>query len=180
MVTAMNQEYIASKARIIKANHLLQNKVGIGEIEDSAIQGMQKIIDTTTTDFVPLGLKLIEELAAAVENAKSGNAPGHILIEQMAEPVMQIKGNAAMFHYELVSTLADLVLNVLENTDSLDSDLIDLVDAHQKSLAVVLNCQMSGTGGKRGAELEIELQNACRRFYLKKGRTIPDRTQPAF
>jgi len=173
----MNQEFTSNKARTIKANHLLRNKVGVGEIEESAVLNMQRIMDTTTTDFVPMGLKLLEDLSIALDNAKRRNGDEKLLIEGMTEPVMQIKANAAMFHYELVSTLADLVLNFLENINSLDEDVLEIVHAHQQSLSLILNNQISGTGGETGAALEKELQDACRRYFTKKGRNLPTGTE---
>lgn len=168
----MTQELTRNKARIIKANHLLQNKVGVGEIENAKIQAMQKIIDTMMIDFVPMGLACLDELAAALEIAKSGKGDGQTLIKNMTTPVMQIKGNAAMFHYELVSSLADLVLNFLENADTLDDDVIEIVDAHHKTLSLIISDKMSGMGGNQGVILKKELQDACARYFKKRARGV--------
>lgn len=169
----MNQEFSSNRARIIKANHLLQNKVGTGDIDDARISGMQKIMDTTIIDFVPMASKLLDELDAALKNAEVGTGDSTAQIAAMIVPVMQLKANGAMFHYELVSTLAELVLDFLENIDSLDDAALEIVAAHHRTLSLIVNNKMSGTGGNYGAQLEKELQDACHRFFSKKGRNAP-------
>ncbi len=172
----MNQDFPPHRVRIIKASHLLQSKVGSGEIEDAKIQKMQRIIDTTTTDFVPMGLRLLEELAVVLKNAEQKTADEDSLIRAMAAPVMQIKANASMFHYELIGTLASIVLDFLEHIDGLDDAALEIVNAHHQTLSLILNTKMSGMGGEQGAALERELRDACKRYFSKmsRGGSTPD------
>ena len=43
----------STKARIIKANHLLQNKVGTGPVDPKKVQN-HKDLDNNKVDFIPL------------------------------------------------------------------------------------------------------------------------------
>lgn len=160
------------ETRVIKPNRLLQSKVGTGTIDEKKIKRSQKIIDQNTEDFTPMGLEILAALEETVKQARENpdtDPAQHI--EAMAEPVMQMKGSAAMFGYKLISALTGTMLNLLESVDTIDKDLLDIVDAHRKTLAVLIKNQMKGDGGEYGSELQKELKDACKRYFAKKAST---------
>lgn len=169
----MPPEPAAEKARIIKANLTLQAKVGTGTIEDDKVQKMQQTMEAAKVDFGPMAGKFLDELGAAivkargfVENPVPDSKP---VISAMTEPVMQIKANAAMFDYQLVGNLANIALNFLENVPTLDKTVIDIIDAHQKTLGIIIKSKMMGSGGEYGQKIENELKDACKRYFTKQG-----------
>lgn len=160
---------MSEKARIIKANLMLQAKVGIGVIDDEKVQKMQEVMDNTKVDFAPMANQYLVELATAIDLARKGEGEPKTLIAKMTPPVMQIKANAAMFNYPLVGNLANIVLNFLENATAIDKTMLDIVDAHQKTLTIIIKNKMSGTGGDYGQKIETELKDACKRYFLNRG-----------
>ena len=160
------------KARIIKADLLLQAKVGMGVIEDEKIQKMQKVMDETKVDFAPMAHQYLTELATAIDRARKGEDEPKMLIAQMTPPVMQIKANAAMFNYPLAGNLANIVLNFLENATGVDKTMLDMMDAHRKILSVIVRNKKSRTDGDYGQKIETELKQACKRYFSNRGKTI--------
>lgn len=161
------------ETRIVKANHLLQAKVGIGSIDEKKVARSQKVMDKMAVDFPEMGLNYLDKLALAVADARTAmkdpatiNARRHI--QAMTEPVMQIKGNAGMFHFALVGALANVMLNFLETLDHIDKDVIEIVDAHHKTLKLLIGNNMQGDGGDYGRQLESELKDACRRYFARQ------------
>lgn len=162
-----------SKARVIKANLNLQAKVGTGTISEEKVQTMQTALENNKIDFAPMAAQFLTQLEIAISAARIGEGDVNILIKNMTEPVMQIKGNAAMFNYKMVSNLANVVLNFLENIEKIDSIVLDIVDAHHKTLNILIKNKMSGDGGAYGVQLESELRDACKRYFTKKVGAIP-------
>lgn len=157
------------KNRVIKANKILQSKVGIGAIDDDAVRQCQKLMDSSDIDFAPMALALLDDLNAAIEKAKNHRTEGDdaVLIDDMIKIVMQIKGQAGMFGYSLAGLLANIVLNFLETLDELDDHVIEIMEAHSKTLSIILKNGMKGDGGEYGQELRHELEEACRRYFAK-------------
>ena len=157
------------KARVIKANRLLQSKVGVGQVDEKIIRKCQNLIDNTDLDFSEMALEILDDLRRATEKAKShrtiGNDQG--LINELASIVMQIKGQAGMFGFELAGELSDIMLTFLESLDNIDDHVIEITEAHTKTLEIIFKNNMTGTGGEYGEQLRNELEDACKRYFSK-------------
>ncbi len=159
-----------SKAKVIKAKYELQQKIGVGPLDDRKLSVSQAVIDNNQVDFVPLGLEILSRLSLALDKAKDPNATMHMaqVKEALTKPVMELKANAAIFHYTLIGNLANIMLHFLESAATLDEDAINIVRAHHDTLRLIVIKKMAGTGGPVGKQLEDELQLACKRYYHKK------------
>jgi hypothetical protein len=167
--------------QIMKASRLLQAKIGRGAVDEKTILKSQKIIDNNDFDFVPMGEEFLQALDKALGEAKKAESPSAAnLLEELREPVMQLKANAAMFGYPLVSVLASIMLNFLESVKTLDRDVIEIVDAHRRTLEIIIRNKMQGEGGDYGVELQKELRNACRRYFAKQASTGTGDDEPFF
>jgi hypothetical protein len=156
------------KAKIIKANNKLQQKVGAGPLDLKTVIQSQHVIDNNTVDFVPLGLAILHKLEIAVAQARTGETSIKDMKQILTTPVMELKANATTFHYTLIGTLANIMLNFLETITVLDKDAIDIVNAHHDTLHMIIVRKMKGAGGEAGQILAKELQQACDRYYHKK------------
>jgi chemotaxis protein histidine kinase CheA len=155
------------RPRVIRANHLLQAKVGSGEIDAARIQAVQKKMDSLSYDFTPLAREFMEDIQRAVIAAEKSDGPSESLREALIAPVMQMKANAPMFGYSLIGELAHIVLTLLETAPQIDADVIEIVGAQHKTIDIILKNGMTGSGGDYGAQLQDELQRACNRYYSR-------------
>ena len=167
------------KVRVIKASYLLQQKVGMGDIDEKKIARSQKVIENQEFDFVPLAKEHLETLNSLWDEAKAlpEGQDGQQIIDGMTDAIMQIKANASMFGYDLIGQLANIMLNFLETIEKIDIDVIEIVGAHIKTLDVIVSNNLKGEGGEYGGELTAELKDACRRYFAKmasKGTEIKD------
>ncbi len=153
---------------VIKANFDLQRKVGKGPIDESVIRKSQNLIDNNTVDFSPVALEILDRLLTAIEDSKNPKYTFADLKQMFTTPVMELKANAAIFHYDLVGQLAAVMLGFLERIKIIDADAIDIVRAHHTSLHMIASKKISGPGGAMGESLVKELQLACDRYYNKK------------
>ncbi|MCB9991050.1 MAG: hypothetical protein H6867_06685 [Rhodospirillales bacterium] len=153
--------------RFIDPPNILRQKVGIGGIEPMRVQRAEDFIDDNQLDFGPYALDLMARLDKIVADSKKGTIKGDKAIDDMTKPIMELKANGGMFKYMLVSEIADIVLNFLENISELNDDVYEIIDAHQNTLQVIIGNKLRGSGGREGKALAEALYQACKRFYKK-------------
>ncbi len=156
------------KANIIKASYDLQKKVGSGAINSSVIERSQTLIDSNGVDFAPMALLILDRLKESLDEAKNPNNSFDDMKDKFTKPVMELKANAAIFHYDLVGQLAAIMLGFLEHIKIMDSDAVDIVKAHHATLHMIVVRKMAGDCGAAGETLVNELKLACDRYYNKK------------
>ena len=159
-----------SKARVIKANHMLQAKVGSGPLDAHKVEACQKVMDNNTVDFAPLAQDYLNQLYGTIQKARTGDIGVEQAVAEMTQPVMELKANAAIFKYHLVGNLANVMLSFLEAVKALDKTVIEIVDAHHKTLTAIVMKKMQGDGGQYGKQLEQELRDACKRYFSSKSK----------
>lgn len=153
---------------IIKANRLLQAKVGTGEVDEKKVALSQKVIEKDGTDFAPMANEFLDQLDLALSQVQSNPSELKTSLQPVIAAIMQIKGNAGMFNYTLVGSLAGIVLNFLETLNTWDKDAHTIIEAHAKTLRIIVSGGMKGDGGDYGTQLVTELRDACNRYYNKK------------
>lgn len=160
--------------KIIKATRDLQSKAGVGDIPAEKIVRAERAIEKDTTDFQDIAPAFLSALHDAIQRARAAAGDTDILINDLVKPVMELKANGRMFKYELVGTLANIMLGFLEHVVELDSDVIDIVEAHHKTLNLIVQTRISGDGGQKGALLLSELESVCNRYYSKNPQNFKD------
>lgn len=155
---------------VIKANMKLQQKIGKGPLDEKSIRPAQTIIDKNDVDFAPLCREILTRLETALERSSDPSIPSEHMKELLIAPVMELKANAAIFHYPLIGNLANTVLRFLESILILDTDVIDIVRVHHDTIQMIITRGITGHGGEAGKDLGMELQNACDRYFHKKYR----------
>lgn len=154
---------------VIKATRDLQKKVGNGPLDASTLLRAHDALSTgVKTDFVPIALGFLDHLELGIERAANPSLPMAERLQGMTRPVMELKANARMFHYDLVTVLANIMLGFLEFVMNVDDTVLDIVRAHHRTLRAILERQITGSGGPLGHALIHELNDACNRYLVKR------------
>jgi len=156
--------------KVIKANYTLQAKIGKGPLDERTVERCQEVMDNNDVDFSPMAMEFLKELQDAIDHAKSGEADLKKSVQDMTQPVMQLKANAKTFRYTLVGNLANVMLSFLEAIQEMDDGMIEIVEAHHKTLTAIIMKKMQGDGGAYGKQLEDELKGACKRYFQSKSK----------
>ena len=156
------------ETRVIKASYVLQAKVGAGPLDAEKVRESQRVIETNKVDFVPLGLEFLDNLEKILQEATQTKMEPEELRERLTQPIMQLKGNASMFHYNLIGDLANIMLSFLESIKEVDSDALEIVGAHHQTLKAIIMKRMQGDGGMNGKAFQNELKGACKRYFAKR------------
>jgi hypothetical protein len=160
---------MAQQAKVRKASKELQIKAGTGKVSGESIKKAEKALDSNKADFKPMARDYLKRLDEAIEQVRRDTSDMQACIHAMSAPVMDLKANASMFDYQCVTNLAGIMLNFLETIEKLDKEVIEIVDAHRKTLEAIVARGMTGSGGKQGEVLQKELQDAINRYYKKHG-----------
>ena len=152
----------------IKSNYLLQAKVGMGIIPEEKIIKSQNILEKNEINFIPIAIGFLNELRLGLDDAYKDKNPTRRSIEKLIAPVMQIKANARIFRYGRLGDLASIMLNFLEGMNELDTEMLEIVEAHHKTLNHIIQEELQGDGGSVGQTFELELEAVCKRYVQSR------------
>lgn len=162
-------------AEFIKLPNDIKAKVGSGGLAEETLNKAQKILESNTIDFQPLGETYLLSLLKGVEAAKnigSGDDP-EFVISMMIYPAMQMKANGGMFHYPLVTRISAKLIQFLEVVEVLDIEALEIILGFYGALKSVISGRLAGHGGQRGLELLKALDDACLRYFEKNPEKNP-------
>ena len=160
------------KADFIKPINTLKQKVGHGGISEDILVKAQALLENNAVDFLPLAEMYLSALMRGVERAQKsyGEVDGESLIAGMLYPSMQLKANGGMFHYQLVTKIADKLIQFLEVIENPDADAVEIVLAFHTTMRAIIISRITGTGGRHGFELMQALDEACNRYFDRDDR----------
>ena len=161
------EQKIEGGVKVITPRHILREKIGYGGIDPVALNRAEESIAKNDVDFQPYAQDFLARIDKAVSAARSLEVRNRSVVDTIVRPVMELKASGGMFKYPLVTEIADILLDFLEGLDSLNSDAFGIIDAHQKTLQVIINSKLTGDGGKAGKALADELYRACKRYQKK-------------
>lgn len=155
------------KAEIIKPPNTLKAKVGSGGISDAILDKAQALLENNVVDFMPLAEMYLQSLMKAIEHGQENHEKleTETIIMGMIYPAVQLKANGGMFHYPLVTIMADRLIQYLEVIVEADLDALEIVLAFHTTIRAVVMGKVSGTGGRHGQELLSALNDACMRYF---------------
>lgn len=154
--------------KITPASKSLQIKAGKGDIPPPVVEQAEETLKNNTEDFQTIAIGFLDRLEKAVSRARNYEGLKDELIDGMRKPVMELKANARMLKYDLVTSLANIMLDFLETIEDLDRGAIEIVAAHHRTLSLIIAKQMKGDGGQVGVTLQKELQSAIQRYFAQK------------
>ncbi len=162
------------KAEFISPPNVLRSKLGTGGLSEDVLDKAQKVLEESSSNFIPLGQVYLESLMQGIEIAKGLSPSDDIesIISTMLYPAMQLKANGAMFQYTLITQVASSLVNFLEVIDEPNIEVVEIVLAFHTAMKAILHGQIKGDGGAHGADLLAALNNACTRYFSKNAKNL--------
>lgn len=168
------------KAQFIKPINTLKAKVGSGGLTDEILDRAQTLLEENTVDFAPLADMYLDSLMVGInfakEKTKDPAQDKEEIINLIISPVMQLKANGGMFKYNLVTSIANKLIQFLEVIDEPDMQVIEIIVAFHTTIRAVVMGRVMGDGGQHGRELMRALEDACQRYFDKH----PDNRDPEY
>jgi hypothetical protein len=156
------------KHGVIKAKHDLQNRVGSGPLNEAIVNRCENVMKNNDIDFTPMAREYLDEMLKVSQAAKAGKyASKEEAVAAITAPVMQLKANAPTFGYDLIGSMATIMLSFMETIEEIDNTVVQIVEAHHQTLLAIVTKGMKGDGGEYGKILKDELQGVCKRYVSK-------------
>lgn len=154
-------------AEFINPPNYLKDKVGSGGLSEGILEKAQALLENNTVDFMPLANMYLEGLMSGIEATKNSNTEDdkEYLISMMLYPTMQLKANGGMFHYQLITDIADHLIQFLEVIPEPDIESVEIILAFHTTMRAIIQGKIIGSGGQHGADLLKALNSACIRYF---------------
>jgi hypothetical protein len=158
------------KAEFFMPPNHLKLKVGHGGLTDDILSKAEALLQSNSVDFSPLAEMYLDAMMRGIEQARSKNKTldKEVLIGAILFPGMQLKANGGMFHYDLVTKIAERFIQFMEVIENLDEEALEIITAFHTTIRAIILGRIRGDGGKRGDELLVALIDACTRYFDKK------------
>jgi hypothetical protein len=118
-------------------------------------------------DFRALAMKSLGELRVVIEGAgMSGGAHADDLAALTA-PVIHLKANASTAGRSLVQALSNMMLGFLDEVDGVNDGVIEVVEGDGRVFSIIVERDIEGDGGEFGEQVQIELNLAHKRYFVK-------------
>ena len=156
------------EAQYINPPNILREKVGVGGLHADILKKAQSLIDNNSFDYRPHGEIALETLLHAITNARATeNRADENLIYSILVPVMDLKTSGGMFHYPLISKIADKLVQFLEVIEKLDDTALEIVESFYTTIRAIFIAQMKSEISEKGIQLHDALVAACNRYFEK-------------
>lgn len=153
---------------IIKANFALRTKIGRGKISPAAILACTQLMESNAFDFQNLAGDLLKEIRDTLQKSEAAHITRGYALGKLRTQIMQFKANAAPFHYPLLTEIAQIVLDLIENIEELDAPALEIVAAFEETATKLLQKQIRGKSDTRSAKIPQEFRKACERYWSRK------------
>lgn len=153
-----------SKAKFYNPPNTLRTKAGYGGMDPAVMERAEDYIQKNDVDFTSYAKAILERLDKALDVVRLEENRTKESVGRVIGPIMELKANGAMFKYPLLSDVADIALDFLENLDGFNDDAYEIVNIHRKTLYIIISSHLRGNGGKQGRLLIGELHDACQRY----------------
>ncbi len=162
------------EAKFFSPPNILKAKAGAGGISDTILDRAQDLLENHTADFTPLANIYIKQMKEGIDEAAALGKPtsSDKALGKIIMPCVQLKANGAMFHYPLVTRIADRFVQFMEVVERLDEETIDISNAFLTALNIVITGKIKTDGAAHGEALVEELNSACMRYFDKHKSTL--------
>jgi hypothetical protein len=157
-------------ASFIKPPNILKAKVGSGGLDERTLDRAQSILENNTADFKPVADIYLDDLANGIAYAKNPEHTGEdseTLIAGILFPAVQLKANGGMFHFKLVTHIAERYVQFLEVIENINADVLDIATAFHTTIKLIVTSALKDINSAQGTALTDELNKAYARYFEK-------------
>ena len=156
-----------SGAKIITPKNILRERTGFGGIDKVIIDRAEEHIRNNDISFQWPASELLKQATTAIETAQSKAERDRSMIDMICKPVMQLKASGGMFKYPLLTRISNIVLNFLDDRNTLDEEAFGILGLYLNSIRSILDGAITGDGGNAASALIREMEDACQRYNRK-------------
>lgn len=154
-------------AKLYVPKNVLKEKVGDGGFSEKDIQQAQEFIQETEIDFNPIALRYLKELKNTLSKYHGDPSGSSNLRDMLLDSLMQLRAQGAMFGYESVTILTDVVVDLLDNLKKVDAKVVEIIEAYEKALSLLLGQGITKADDKVCVAMKTEMALTCKKYLDK-------------
>lgn len=157
------------KAKFFSPPNFLKEKVGSGGLNDAVLTRAQDLLENHAVDFIPLAQMYVKQMKKGINEAYASGkeTTSEKTISKILMPCVQLKANGTMFHYPLITRIADRFVQFMEVIEQLDEETLEITEAFLTALKIIISGRIKTDGAAQGEALVEELNSACMRYFEK-------------
>jgi hypothetical protein len=153
-------------AKIIIPKNELKKKVGNGGFKEESINKAQTAIDENVVDFKPIAAEYLQNIRAALANFDKDQDSDR-LYSGLLDQLTQLRAQGAMFHYSAITAITDVVVDLLDSLQSVDSKIIEIVNAYEKCASILIKSEVKQETSPICLTLTNEIKSVCLKYKQK-------------
>jgi len=158
---------MSNETKKITPPNRLKRKVGSGGIPLVRIERAESLVEDSDIGFgeyVEEQILILDGHMNAFNGESALSDKGRL---ELTKPVMTLKAHGAMFGYKIISNVAHEILNLLETSNTLNVDLLEILGAFKTALRVIVKQEIKSTDSVAAEKILHEINHACTRYFAK-------------
>jgi len=127
--------------RIIIPKNVLKEKAGSGGFSNDLILEAQEKIDNNSVDFTLIAEKYLARIRASLSEHSKTKDCSHLCPSILGD-LTQLRAQGAMFHFYSITHVTDIVLDLIDSLENVDSKIWMIIDSYEKCASLLLRAQV--------------------------------------
>lgn len=150
-----------ASAQFIRPPHSLGKAIvgdGPARMDPELLKKAEAVVKQMEEDFPEWADDYLDQMRAALDAAKADPAAAHEQIQRIFTLVMDLKGQAGSYGYQMLTLIGDLLKGYTEDLGQLDRRTVQIIEAHIDAMQAALRQGVKGDGGDVGRQIVGDLQ----------------------
>lgn len=172
---AVSPSASGARFQVIERPNTLKQKlngpnVGIGVIDPEAIARAETAIERSRDGYLSQAQNQLAQMREALKTLTKQRKDSAGPLRDLYRHSREMKGQAATFGFILLTRFGDSLAELTQKMSQVSDRQIELIDAHLNAMEIVINQQVTGSGGVIGDELSNGLRRAIQRVVAETRR----------
>ena len=149
------------KPQFIRPPHSLGKAIvgdGPARMDPELLKKAEAVVKEMERDFPDWADEYLDRMRAALNDATADPAGAAENLQQIFTLVMDLKGQAGSYGYQMLTQLGDLLKSYTEELRKVDGRSSQIIEAHVDAMQVALRQRIKGDGGDVGRQIVGDLQ----------------------
>ena len=164
----MNEPLKKNKVIVIKANRLLQNLVGMGEIPEARIKKAQEELEKIDPSYEQWTRERLQSFQKYFEILQE-DVNNEDAFEKITNAIMDLKANGSFFGNDNLSDLCGLLLDFIDSLPGMDEHLIPILEIGVESAQFLNQNFFTPASREEGIKSMIKLRDSIENYYQVTG-----------
>lgn len=158
--------------RYFKADFELQQKVGTGQLDATAVARVQDYLDKVDIDVTADLRASMDVIAANLDEARALSYDREQFLPVISRELMNIKAMSGMFRQMMVCRVSAFVLTFLEDIKKVDNDVLGILAVYLNVVRSLMDRKITDDTNAHGQAFLQEIRAACKRYYDKQSAAV--------